>query len=88
MRIVVALGGNALLRRGEPLTEANQRANVRRAAAAIAPLCADGNELIVTHGNGPQVGLLALQSAAGPEGSQQPLDVLGAETEGMLGILD
>ena len=87
MRIVVALGGNALLRRGEPLTEANQRANVRRAAAAIAPLCADGNELTVTHGNGPQVGLLALQSAAGPEGSQQPLDVLGAETEGMLGDL-
>ena len=87
MRIVVALGGNALLRRGEPLTEANQRANVRRAAAAIAPLCADGNELIITHGNGPQVGLLALQSAAGPEGSQQPLDVLSAETEGMLGYL-
>jgi carbamate kinase len=87
MRIVVALGGNALLRRGEPLTEANQRANVRRAAAAIAPLCADGNELIITHGNGPQVGLLALQSAAGPKGSQQPLDVLSAETEGMLGYL-
>jgi carbamate kinase len=87
MRIVVALGGNALLRRGEPLTEANQRANVRRAAVAIAPLCADGSELIITHGNGPQVGLLALQSAAGPEGSQQPLDVLSAETEGMLGYL-
>ena len=87
MRIVAALGGNALLRRGEPLTQANQRANVRRAAAAIAPLCAGGNELIITHGNGPQVGLLALQSAAGPEGSQQPLDVLGAETEGMLGYL-
>ena len=47
----------------------------------------DGNELIITHGNGPQVGLLALQSAAGPEGSQRPLDVLGAETEGMLGYL-
>ena len=87
MRIVVALGGNALLKRGEPLTEVNQRANVRRAAEAIAPLCAAGNELIITHGNGPQVGLLALQSAAGPAGTQQPLDVLSAETEGMLGYL-
>lgn len=87
MRIVAALGGNALLRRGEPLTEANQRANVRRAAAAIAPLCAGGNELIVTHGNGPQVGLLALQSAAGPCESRQPIDVLGAESEGMLGYV-
>jgi carbamate kinase len=87
MRIVVALGGNALLKRGEPLTEVNQRANVRRAAEAIAPLCAAGNELIITHGNGPQVGLLALQSAAGPAGTQQSLDVLSAETEGMLGYL-
>jgi carbamate kinase len=87
MRIVVALGGNALLRRGEPLTQANQRANVRRAAAALAPLCIGENELIITHGNGPQVGLLALQSAAGPHESQQPLDVLGAESEGMLGYL-
>jgi carbamate kinase len=87
MRIVVALGGNALLKRGEPLTEANQRANVRRAAEAVAPLCAHRNEVIVTHGNGPQIGLLALQSAAGPEASQQPLDVLSAETEGMLGYL-
>ena len=87
MRIVVALGGNALLKRGEPLTEANQRANVRRAAEAIAPLCAAGNEIIITHGNGPQVGLLALQNAAGPAGTQQSLDVLSAETEGMLGYL-
>jgi carbamate kinase len=87
MRIVAALGGNALLRRGEPLTQANQRANVHRAAAAIAPLCVGENELIITHGNGPQVGLLALQSAAGPHESQQTLDVLGAESEGMLGYL-
>lgn len=87
MRIVAALGGNALLKRGEPLTEANQRANVRRAAAALAPLCSDGNEVFITHGNGPQVGLLALQSAAGPAGGEQPLDVLSAETEGMLGYL-
>jgi carbamate kinase len=87
MRIVVALGGNALLKRGEPLTEANQRANVRRAADALAPLCSDNNEIIITHGNGPQVGLLALQSAAGPVGGEQPLDVLSAQTEGMLGYL-
>ncbi|MFM1815550.1 MAG: carbamate kinase [Pseudomonadota bacterium] len=87
MRIVLALGGNALLKRGEPLTEANQRANVRRAVEALAPLCSDSNEVFITHGNGPQVGLLALQSASGPAGSQQPLDVLSAETEGMLGYL-
>lgn len=87
MRIVAALGGNALLKRGEPLTEANQRANVRRAAVALAPLCCDSNEVFITHGNGPQVGLLALQSAAGPASSEQPLDVLSAETEGMLGYL-
>ncbi len=60
MRIVVALGGNALLKRGEPLTEANQRANVRCAAEALVPLCSDSNEVIITHGNGPQVGLFAL----------------------------
>jgi carbamate kinase len=87
MRIVAALGGNALLRRGEPLTDAHQRANVRRAAAALAPLCAAGYELIVTHGNGPQVGLLALQSAAGPASGRQALDVLNAQSEGMLGYL-
>ncbi len=87
MRIVVALGGNALLKRGELLTEANQRTNVRRAAEALAPLCSDGNDVFITHGNGPQVGLLALQSASGPPASQQSLDVLSAETEGMLGYL-
>ncbi len=87
MRIVVALGGNALLKRGQPMTEANQRANVQRAAIALAPMCTPGNEVIVTHGNGPQVGLLALQSAAGPKDGQYSLDVLNAETEGMLGYL-
>ena len=87
MRIVAALGGNALLERGQPLTHANQSANARRAAKAIAPLCAAGHEVVITHGNGPQVGLLALQSAAGPPDAQQPFDVLSAETEGMLGYL-
>ena len=84
-RIVVALGGNALLKRGEALTASNQRRNARIAAEALAPLCAD-NEVVITHGNGPQVGLLALQELAWP-GEDSPLDVLGAETEGMIGYM-
>jgi carbamate kinase len=84
MRIVVALGGNALLQRGQEPTAENQRENVRIAAAALAPL-AHEHELVVTHGNGPQVGLLALQEAAYREQANYPLDVLGAETEGMIG---
>jgi len=85
-RIVVALGGNALLRRGEALTADNQRRNVRVAAEALAPIAAD-NELTITHGNGPQVGLLALQGSAYREVETYPLDVLGAETEGMIGYM-
>ena len=87
MRIVAALGGNALLRRGEPMTAATQRHNVRAAAVALAPLLREGHELIVTHGNGPQVGLIALQSAAGPADGLYPLDILDAESEGMIGYL-
>lgn len=86
MRIVVALGGNALLRRGQPMTAENQRANVRVAAEALAPL-AQEHELVISHGNGPQVGLLALQGAAYKEVETYPLDVLGAQTEGMIGYL-
>ncbi len=86
MRIVVALGGNALLQRGEALTAANQRENIRIAAAALAPL-ADEHELIISHGNGPQVGLLALQGAAYKPEEAFPLDVLGAQTEGMIGYM-
>jgi carbamate kinase len=86
MRILVALGGNALLRRGQPMTAATQRANVRTAARALAPL-ADDHELIISHGNGPQVGLLALQGAAYHDVTIYPLDVLGAETEGMIGYM-
>lgn len=86
MRIVVALGGNALLRRGQPMTAENQRENVRVAARALAPVAA-GNELVISHGNGPQVGLLALQAAAYPDVEGYPLDVLGAQTEGMIGYL-
>jgi carbamate kinase len=86
MRIVVALGGNALLRRGEPLTAENQRANARTACEALAPI-AEEHELVISHGNGPQVGLLALQGAAYPEVPGYPLDLLGAQTEGMIGYL-
>lgn len=86
MRIVVALGGNALLRRGEPISAAAQHTNVRIAALAMADLARD-HEIIVAHGNGPQVGLMALQAAAYDPKSSWPLDVLGAETEGMIGYL-
>jgi carbamate kinase len=86
MRIVIALGGNALLRRGEPLTAENQRANVRAAAERIASV-ATGNEIVVAHGNGPQVGLLALQAQAYPDVRPYPLDVLGAQTEAMIGYV-
>ncbi|GGP34053.1 carbamate kinase [Streptomyces abikoensis] len=85
MRVVVALGGNALLRRGDRPDAAVQHANVRAAVAALAPLAHD-HELVITHGNGPQVGLLALQSAADRSlTSPYPFDVLGAETQGMIG---
>jgi carbamate kinase len=86
MRIVIALGGNALLRRDQPMTAENQRDNIKAAMARIAAI-APGNELIITHGNGPQVGLLALQAASYPEVTSYPLDVLGAETEGMIGYM-
>ncbi|WP_439605813.1 carbamate kinase [Hydrogenophaga sp.] len=85
-RVVVALGGNALLRRGEPVSAATQRDNIRRAALALAQLMAEGHQLVITHGNGPQVGLLALQGEAAGKGAF-PLDVLGAETEGMIGYV-
>lgn len=86
MRFVVALGGNALLRRGQAMTAAIQRENVKVAAEALAPVALE-HELVVTHGNGPQVGLLALQGAAFHPEESFPLDVLGAETEGLIGYL-
>jgi carbamate kinase len=86
MRVVIALGGNALLHRGEPMTAANQRRNVQIAAAALAPI-ASAHELVISHGNGPQVGLLALQGAARQADAGYPLDILDAETEGMIGYL-
>ncbi|MCC6889084.1 MAG: carbamate kinase [Hyphomicrobiales bacterium] len=87
MLLVVALGGNALLRRGDPLDVDVQRSNLKRAVArGLAPL-ARAHQLVITHGNGPQVGLLALQAAAYRDAEPDPLDVLGAESVGMIGYL-
>ncbi|MFG1930697.1 carbamate kinase [Mycobacterium sp. NPDC048908] len=86
MRIVIALGGNALLQRGQPMTAENQRTNIRLAAERIAEV-AHGNEVVIAHGNGPQVGLLALQAAAYHDVAPYPLDVLGAQTEAMIGYV-
>lgn len=86
MRVLIALGGNALLKRSEALSAANQLANIRRAAVQLARIAAK-HEVILTHGNGPQVGLLALQAAAYVEVEPYPLDVLGAESQGMVGYL-
>ncbi|WP_280550142.1 MULTISPECIES: carbamate kinase [unclassified Halomonas] len=87
MLVVVALGGNALLKRGEPLTAAAQRGNVQLAVRALAEIVHAGHQLVITHGNGPQVGLLALQGAAYRPDEAYPLDVLGAESEGMIGYM-
>ena len=86
MRVVVALGGNALLKRGEPMTADVQRENVKIAAQALAPVAGE-HELVLSHGNGPQVGLLALQADAYKEVEAYPLDVLGAQTQGMIGYM-
>jgi carbamate kinase len=87
MRVVIALGGNAILKRGQPMSAANQRQNIRRAAIAIGQVIEAGHAAIITHGNGPQVGLMALQDAAYDQALASPFDVLGAETEGMIGYL-
>lgn len=86
MRLVVALGGNALLRRGQALTAENQRENVKIACEQMAKV-QPNNELVIAHGNGPQVGLLALQGAAYKEVPTYPFDVLGAESQGMIGYM-
>ncbi|MGZ8476216.1 MAG: carbamate kinase [Candidatus Limnocylindria bacterium] len=86
MRVVVALGGNALLRRGQDLTAENQRENARAACRHLAPVAAE-HQLVISHGNGPQVGLLALQASAYTAVEGYPLDVLGAQTEGMIGYV-
>ena len=87
MLVVAALGGNALLQRGQPLTADVQRENVKVAAHALADIVRAGHRLVITHGNGPQVGLLALQNDAYKPDESYPLDVLGAQTAGMIGYL-
>jgi carbamate kinase len=86
MRIIVALGGNALQRRGEPKTVERQLANVAHYSRKLPQLAID-HEHVISHGNGPQVGLLALQASAYDDVSIYPFDVLGAQTEGMIGYL-
>ncbi len=86
MRVVVALGGNALLRRGQALNAENQRGNIRVAVRQLAEIH-KSHQLIIAHGNGPQVGLLALMDAAYAAVDPYPLDVLGAETIGMIGYM-
>jgi carbamate kinase len=86
VRVVVALGGNALLRRGQALSAENQRANAQTACAALAPVALE-HELVIAHGNGPQVGLLALQGSAYTAVETYPLDILDAQTEGMIGYI-
>ena len=86
MLVVTALGGNALLRRGEAMTAENQRKNVRIACEALAPIASD-HQLVIGHGNRPQVGLQSLQQSAYAKVEPYPFDVLGAETEGMIGYM-
>lgn len=86
MRVVVALGGNAILRRDQQMTVDNQRASIAEACVPLARIAAE-HDLVVSHGNGPQIGLLALQAAAYDHVSEYPFDVLGASTEGMIGYL-
>jgi carbamate kinase len=86
MKLVIALGGNALLRRGEPMTAEVQRINIRNATRSLSPLVAE-HQLVLSHGNGPQIGLLALQAAAYTRVEPYPLDVLDAQTEGMIGYM-
>src|SRR4051812_1938909 len=86
MLVVIALGGNALLRRGQPMTAENQRHNVRIAAISLATVAAH-HHMVIAHGNGPQVGLLALEAAAYTEEEDLPLDVMDAETQGSIGYM-
>ncbi len=86
MRLVISLGGNALLRRGEAVTSANQEENAERAATWLAPVT-EANETVLAHGNGPQLGLLALQSFSYNGSEPTKLDMLGAQAAGMIGYL-
>lgn len=83
-KLVIALGGNALLQRGEVLSAENQQRSIQVFAQRVATLARD-YQLVIVHGNGPQVGLLALQNAAYTESPAWPLDILVAESQGMIG---
>ena len=87
MRIVIALGGNAILQRGQMLTAENQRLNVRKAVEQLSPLIDAGHQIVLTHGSGPQIGLLSLQNFAYKPNQMYPLDVLDAEVSGMIGYV-
>ncbi len=87
MRVVIALGGNALLQRGQELSYENQSANITKAAIAIVQVIEAEHDVIITHGNGPQVGLLALQGAAYVTVPPYPLDILDAQSMGMIGYM-
>ncbi len=87
MRIVIALGGNAILKHGQMLTAENQRLNVRKAVEQLSPLIDAGHQIILTHGSGPQIGLLSLQNFAYKPDQIYPLDVLDAEVSGMIGYV-
>lgn len=86
MRVVIALGGNALLRRDDPVSGDVQRANLLRATAAVAEIARD-HEVVITHGNGPQVGILSMRSVLQGHELPDTFDVLGAETAGLIGCL-
>ena len=86
MKIVIALGGNALLQRGQALSSENQLISIRAASIQLARI-ADGNDMLITHGNGPQIGLLALQSESYHDVAPYPLDALGAQTQGLIGYV-
>jgi carbamate kinase len=86
MRLVIAIGGNALLKRGEPLSAANQARNMAMSAIGLAQIC-KRHEVAIVHGNGPQVGLLALEAALYKDVPPYPFDVLGAESQGMIGYV-
>ncbi|RUO58720.1 carbamate kinase [Pseudidiomarina insulisalsae] len=87
MRVVAALGGNAVSPRGEKLTAEKQRENIKGAVQALVKIVRAGHDLVITHGNGPQIGLLALQNDAYDRNNSFPLDILGAESEGMIGYM-
>jgi len=87
MRIVIALGGNAILQPGQRGTAAEQTANIRSTSKQIAAIVKAGHEVVLTHGNGPQVGAIVLQNMGTTAVPAMPMDICGAESQGLLGYL-